>query len=164
MGSEMCIRDSCDTDITLEVEDNQCTDLDNDGVCATSDCDDQNPLLPAIPNTSCNDGNSQTINDVIQSDGCTCQGQLKNAINDPCSGLFVRTSANTIMVGGLTAPIEVVKLYRINGDWTLIDECIADCSNPHLFTNLAAGAYLVDVQLYDAHWRKLCVRQLEIAL
>ena len=51
-----------------------CTDLDNDGICAADDCNDRNANLPAAPGTLCNDGNSTTVNDVIQADGCTCQG------------------------------------------------------------------------------------------
>lgn len=50
------------------------TDNDMDGTCADTDCDDNNPSLPAAPGTACNDGNAATTNDQIQSDGCTCAG------------------------------------------------------------------------------------------
>ena len=51
-------------------------DNDNDGICAQDDCNDSDPSIGArqTPGTSCNDGNSNTINDVILGDGCTCQG------------------------------------------------------------------------------------------
>ncbi|MFT7450367.1 MAG: hypothetical protein ACI9VN_001084 [Patescibacteria group bacterium] len=51
-----------------------CADSDNDGTCNVDDCAPNNPNIPANPGTSCNDNNSNTINDVIQADGCTCAG------------------------------------------------------------------------------------------
>ncbi len=58
-------------------------DYDGDGVCKDQDCDDNNPNLPAMPGTACNDGNPNTNNDVIQADGCSCAG----VIVDPCAAL-----------------------------------------------------------------------------
>jgi len=51
-------------------------DADGDGVCADDDCDDNNPSVGGqqTPGTDCNDGNVDTENDVIQSDGCSCAG------------------------------------------------------------------------------------------
>ncbi len=54
----------------------ECTDLDNDGVCADQDCNDNNADLPASPGTSCDDANANTTNDVILADGCTCKGTI----------------------------------------------------------------------------------------
>jgi len=53
-------------------------DLDGDGYCLLDDCDDENPNVPAPVGTACNDHDSTTENDVIQQDGCTCQGTLIN--------------------------------------------------------------------------------------
>ncbi len=39
-----------------------------------TDCDDTNPSLPTTPGTFCSDGNPNTMNDMIQEDGCTCLG------------------------------------------------------------------------------------------
>ncbi len=52
------------------------TDVDNDSVCDLIDCDDNDPLVgaPQPENTPCDDGNLATTNDVILTDGCTCQG------------------------------------------------------------------------------------------
>ena len=61
----------------------RCTDIadvDNDGVCASEDCDDNDPNLPAEVGSTCDDSNAFTINDEIQQDSCTCLG---NYI--PCS-------------------------------------------------------------------------------
>ncbi len=43
-------------------------------VIDNSDCDDTNPFLPQVSGTPCNDGDPNTIGDVIQEDGCTCLG------------------------------------------------------------------------------------------
>lgn len=49
-------------------------DVDNDGVHALYDCDDNNPNIPTEPGTSCDDGNPDTSGDTIQADECTCIG------------------------------------------------------------------------------------------
>lgn len=51
------------------------TDVDGDGVCSDEDCDDLNPNIPAEEGTVCDDGDQQTIDDEIQEDGCTCEGE-----------------------------------------------------------------------------------------
>ncbi|MGK0364619.1 MAG: hypothetical protein ACI85O_001677 [Saprospiraceae bacterium] len=52
-----------------------CPDNDEDGVCAADDCDDNDPAFPMTPGTTCDDGNADTTDDVIQADGCICAGQ-----------------------------------------------------------------------------------------
>ncbi len=56
------------------------TDNDNDGVCGDVDCNDNDASVGAAQasGTSCNDGNPNTCNDVIQADGCTCQGVVND--------------------------------------------------------------------------------------
>jgi len=49
-------------------------DNDGDGLCNATDCNDNNPNLPALPGTFCDDNNPTTIDDIIQSDGCICAG------------------------------------------------------------------------------------------
>ncbi len=61
---------------TITVGGGGCTDNDSDGVCADIDCDDNDASIPTTPNTSCDDSNPNTSNDVIQADGCTCQGTI----------------------------------------------------------------------------------------
>ncbi len=63
--------DDCD-EMTLD------DDLDQDGFNLAQDCDDNNPNIPAIPGTPCDDGIYNTFNDVIQLDGCTCSGYSNN--------------------------------------------------------------------------------------
>ena len=49
-------------------------DTDEDGVIDEEDCAPNDPLLPAQPGAACSDGDSNTENDVIREDGCTCAG------------------------------------------------------------------------------------------
>ena len=144
-----------------------CTDLDNDGVCAAADCNDQNDNLPATPGAPCNDGNASTSNDVIQADGCTCEGETSGGGGSgtgDCEEISVTATGNDISVTGLSAPIEVVKLYRVLGGWNLVDQCIASCGDQQNFGNLDVGNYIVEVQLYDASWGAICNEQFNVAI
>ena len=51
-------------------------DADNDGICADNDCNDNDASIGAkqAVGTTCDDGNSNTENDQIQADGCSCAG------------------------------------------------------------------------------------------
>ena len=67
----------CRRDVMVTVGGNgSCTDADGDGVCFEEDCDDNDASIGArqTAGISCDDGNDLTINDVIQTDGCTCVG------------------------------------------------------------------------------------------
>ena len=84
--------DGCSCAGTFDACANAGGDNDNDGVCAAQDCDDNNPNLPATPGTSCNDGNANTINDVIQSDGCSCAGTAPVVTVENCgNNCFIYT-------------------------------------------------------------------------
>ena len=61
-----------------------CTDNDGDGVCAADDCNDNDPNVPTAAGTVCDDGDAGTINDVIQSDGCTCAGETSGGTTYAC--------------------------------------------------------------------------------
>ena len=37
---------------------------DKDGFCVADDCNDNDPNIPTIPGTLCNDGNPNTENDI----------------------------------------------------------------------------------------------------
>ena len=57
---------------TFNEENTSATDNDQDGYPAGVDCDDNNPLI-SVQGDACDDGDSNTNNDVIQAD-CTCAG------------------------------------------------------------------------------------------
>jgi len=66
---------------------NQGGDNDGDGICNNEDCAPNNPDLPAPVGTSCNDNNANTINDVIQADGCSCLGESNPNSNNDCTNI-----------------------------------------------------------------------------
>jgi hypothetical protein len=66
-------------------------DIDGDGVYNTQDCAPSNPAFPATPGTTCNDGNTNTVNDVISVDGCFCTGTSLGVLED--FALFTTTGA-----------------------------------------------------------------------
>lgn len=190
-------QDICQFETTVTVPPGGCPDADNDGVCAADDCDDNNPNVPTQPGTSCNDGDPDTVNDMILSDGCTCAGTPVNPCDtaggdsdgdgvcddddncpddfnpgqadsdgdgvgdacdtpggDPCDDVNISTSAGKITLSGLTAPIEIVKIF--DAAWNIVYQCTADCNEMEMVSGLAPGTYHVTVKLFDASWNQLC--------
>ncbi|MFK7807845.1 MAG: CotH kinase family protein [Saprospiraceae bacterium] len=127
-------------------------DADNDGVCAADDCDDNNAAVPATPGTPCNDGNSNTTDDVIQSDQCTCAGIPSNNSTD-CDDIVITTTSSSISIGNINTGHYIIKLF--SPTWSTIINCV-DCAIPQIATGLAEGTYRVDVQLYTAGWQSIC--------
>jgi len=56
-------------------------DNDGDGICADSDCDDNDPNATTQPGDACNDGDNTTLNDAIDAN-CNCAG-----IPTACTGI-----------------------------------------------------------------------------
>ena len=72
-------------------------DSDGDGICADVDCDDNDVNIGAQQEagTACDDGDDTTINDIIQSDGCTCAGSILNS-SDLVINEFMADNENTL--------------------------------------------------------------------
>ncbi|MFK7932563.1 MAG: lysyl oxidase family protein [Saprospiraceae bacterium] len=83
----------------VDCENTGCTDSDNDGVCNEEDCQPNNPNRPTTPGLTCDDNDPNTINDVIQSDGCTCSGDPSNGGGD-CGDLAAIGGDGTLSVSG----------------------------------------------------------------
>jgi len=82
-------------------------DSDGDGVCNNNDCQPNNPSFPATPGTACNDGNANTISDVIQADGCTCAGITMPSVCDTKTNDCV-----TVALKGITTNANGTKTYE----------------------------------------------------
>ncbi len=142
-----CVNGSC---LTIP----NCTDNDNDGLCAADDCDDNNANLPTTPGSSCNDNNSNTTNDIIQSDGCTCAGTPPT--NNECVADY-SVSGSTVTISGLTNPVNAVKI--IYPDYTTFWECNSwdtGCNANEVINNIPDGDYIISLNTYDAGWNSIC--------
>ena len=154
----------CETDF-MEVEVVQNTDCaanllldeDKDGVCEGRDCDDNDPNIGErqTQGTACNDGDLNTINDVIQADGCTCAGTPVS--NDPCAQVRVKIVENDsrlIEIEGLNTGRQIVKVY--DSRWNKVRDCSNDLGDCNIFGVFEPGLYRVHVQLYTADWQYIC--------
>ncbi len=136
-----------------------CPDNDNDGVCAADDCNDNNPTIPTTPGTACDDGDPNTNNDVIQSDGCTCAGTPTGGGCD----VSWTTSSNSITITGLTAGHVIFKLF--NPNWTIHTQCFDNCSDPLIISGLTGGAtYHISYNLYDPNWQPICDETADVTI
>ncbi len=134
-----------------------CPDEDGDGICADDDCDDTDPNLPATPGTACDDGDANTNNDVIQSDGCSCAGTPIG--NNPCNVDWTVSNPSqtdpSFTITGLDAPHVIFKLF--NPDWSIHTECFDNCTDPLTVSGLTSGVtYHFNYNLYDENWNELC--------
>ncbi len=73
-------------------------DADNDGVCAQNDCNDNDAAIGEIQEagTGCDDEDSTTENDVILTDGCTCEGTPISPSDDVVINEFLASNINTV--------------------------------------------------------------------
>ncbi len=119
-------------------------DNDNDGFIASEDCDDNDPSIPTVAGTLCNDGNNNTDNDVIQSDGCSCTG---TPISNVCN-VSVSSSNGSVTITGMTSnsnskifDSNIISVWQCN-PWTG-----SPCSASENVTGLNVGeTYYVSVE------------------
>jgi len=146
---------------------NSCIDQDKDGYCADQDCDDTNPLLPAPVGTDCDDLNEQTVDDKIQADGCECKGTPMNP--SQCDGLVVSTSGNSIMVSGLTGPLNEGMIQLAIGPEVFF-QCsdlrtdLPDCPEEIDLSGLPNGDYQVQVTFFDMGQAFICIKVVDITV
>ncbi|MEM1119013.1 MAG: SdrD B-like domain-containing protein [Bacteroidota bacterium] len=118
-------------------------DNDGDGICADDDCDDNNANVGAkqIAGTSCDDGDNNTTNDVIQADGCTCAGTFaaKAAVGD---FVFRDDNGNGIQDAGEPGLRNIfVLLTNVNTGVAKFD--ITGADGKYAFTELNPGNYTI---------------------
>ena len=133
--------------------DSQGGDHDNDGVCANEDCDDNNPNVPAAVGSSCDDGDANTSNDVIQSDGCTCVGTPTNGggstTTESCGG------GTTITYGNGSITMQGGSFFQIfDISWNEVYSCGWQCGNSKTVSSLVDGEYRVYIK--DAGYQVIC--------
>ena len=94
-GGAACVGPFCDPCVSLG------GDSDSDGVCDDEDCAPLDPNIPATPGTTCDDGDSNTVNDVYLADGCTCSGTF-----DPCASQGGDTDSDGVCDDEDCAPLD----------------------------------------------------------
>lgn len=81
-----------------------------------------------------------------------------------CNNVLISSTDNQIDVNNLP-PNAILKVYLVksNGGWDLMGDCSGDCGASKTFPNLQNGNYLVNVELYTAHFReKICANAINI--
>ncbi|MEM6319857.1 MAG: kelch repeat-containing protein [Bacteroidota bacterium] len=124
-------------------------DVDNDGVCADEDCDDNDPTVPAVPGTICNDNDPATTGDVYQADGCKCQGNNGDGTAN-CEAVQLTGDAGQIIVSNLTAASEKIEIIGAPTNWQVVLVCDGDCANPLVIPNLSSGDYTVKINMFGS--------------
>jgi len=144
----------CDILVPLEVGGGggPCTDNDGDGYCVADDCDDNNPNLPTTIGSACDDGNSNTENDVYQNDGCTCAGTP--IPGEGCDAITITPTAGLITIDGFGSfPHHNLQIF--DSSWDRVFHCVDECNSPELIY-LDEGLYHVSVKTFDASWSGAC--------
>ena len=142
----------CDKLITLGGGGNNDPDNDGDGFPQSQDCNDNDPNL-TIVGASCNDGNANTTNDVVQSN-CTCAGTTTGGggiVNEDCNGNNISHGNGTITLtsGGNASFFKI-----LDENWQFIDNCGYACGNYFTVNGLQAGGYRVFFE--DSNYQPIC--------
>ena len=97
-------------------------------------------------------GQNGDININLSGDATTCIEGRDNSELD-CGNVSVVVSDGEITINGLTAPIEIVKVF--NSNFVPISDCTGDCGES-ITVEAAPGSYVVRVNFYTANWVGEC--------
>ena len=133
-------------------------DNDGDGVPESQDCNDDDPNL-TIVGASCNDGNSNTNNDVVQAN-CTCAGTPSDGgttITEDCNGNSITHGNGTITLtsGGNASFFQI-----LNSGYGPVDHCGWQCATTFSVSDLPSGRYLIYFQ--DATYTTICEKWIDL--
>ncbi|MEM1119718.1 MAG: SdrD B-like domain-containing protein [Bacteroidota bacterium] len=78
-----------------------------------------------------------------------------------CSDINISTNNGQIVISGLTAPIEITKIF--DASWNLIYQCSGNCPNT-ITESVSNGDYTVQVQFYTAQWGFICEEQVSVTV
>ena len=80
---------------------------------------------------------------------------------DPdCSDVQIRFSGNSMVIEGLTAPIENVQVYDEN--YSRIFVCSNNCDDRQVINGLTPQVYHVNVQFFTSSWSTICTEDIDI--
>ena len=163
---------SCDdgnSDTTNDLVDSNCTcvgndldvDVDGDGFPASEDCNDNDPNL-TIVGASCDDGNDNTTNDLVDSN-CTCTGTTT-----PSGETTISCDDNTTISYGegtitMSGQLDETYYFQIlDANWGGVYNCGWQCDNPTTVSGLAAGDYRVYIK--DSGYQTICERVITLTV
>ncbi|MEM1124011.1 MAG: hypothetical protein AAGJ18_26475, partial [Bacteroidota bacterium] len=108
-----------------------------DNICDIKDCAPDNEFLPAIPGSSCDDGNPNTVDDLILIDGCTCAG-VPTCLSEVNTG--ARPATVAVKNGkGETNPVFVSGTIESDNDLVLEGTGFGDAIGSIQFANSDSG-------------------------
>jgi len=126
-----------------------CEDSDNDGVCDDEDCAPYDANLPKTVGTVCDDGHTNTINDKIQADGCTCKGDINNENTTlktvSCGEINIQYGNGQIIMSGVAGRAYRFSIQDINRGWKEVYSCWSSCGSAKKVTDLPPSRYNVKV-------------------
>jgi len=73
-----------------------------------------------------------------------------------CDLIGIVVENDLLRISGLTAPIEIVKVFDAN--YSTVYECFANCETTINLPNLATGTYHISINSYDRNWLPICER------
>ena len=94
-------------------------------------------------------GNGENCNPVYLFNSCDIVEQTF------CEGIDIDESSG-LTITNLNAPIQIVKVFDAN--YATIYECFAECEETITLTDLIAGTYHININLYDENWQPICER------
>ena len=83
-------------------------------------------------------------------------------INPTCPDLAVSSGTNTITIGNLLAPVEIVQVF--NSANQVVFQCLNNCDAVEIVDNLPAGDYTVIINCYDNAFGLLCREEFHVTV
>ncbi|GEM_PF-2849078 len=80
-----------------------------------------------------------------------------------CDDVIVSDDNGAIDIAGLTAPIEIVRIFDLDNGWQQVFECNNDCEDSQTVSGLTSQNYLIKVQMYTNNWGWICERNIEFS-
>jgi subtilase family serine protease len=85
-----------------------------------------------------------------------------NVISYDCYNVTIVSDNSELTVAGANAPHVLIKVF--NPDWTLLFECLDNCSSPMVLSIYNPGTYHVQVLLMDNNWAQICYLESDIIM
>ena len=80
-----------------------------------------------------------------------------------CDDVTVSNDNGAIDIAGLTAPIEIIRIFDLDNGWQQVFECSANCEDSQTISGLTSQNYMVKVQMYTSNWGWICERNIEFS-